>query len=225
MANAGQILAPRTTLHDRREARAGRHRPVRAIADESLASRVERIANGDNTAREWLYERYAAVLYRRLKGRYGSGHNFDPEELLQDAFVWFFQHDARVLICFLKKTPTAEQNEAAFEGYLWGLACGVASNRRRSLRRSPLVTMSASRERNAAFDTEARNIDRDILFRLAQCLKKNGSRVYLYYTLRYVDGLTPEEVSTATGWSRKSTYKLKSSLNDAVTRCVRFLRL
>ena len=192
---------------------------------DELDDRLERLVEGEAEARAWLYDTFAPRLFRRLRARYGGQRGIDPEELLHDAFISYFQHDARVLARFVDQTPSSERSEARLEGYLWGLACGIASNRRRSLRRQGESTEFDEQGGTASVDAEGRTIERDTLQRLAGCLKRAGSRIYLYYKLRFVEGRTPEEIATATGWSRKATYKLKLSLNAAVERCARLLRI
>ena len=63
----------------------------------------------------------------------------------------------------------------------------------------------------------------DLLKQLDRCLRAQRARIYLYYRLRYYEGLTPEEIARATGWSRKATYKLRQALNEAVRTCAREL--
>jgi DNA-directed RNA polymerase specialized sigma24 family protein len=191
----------------------------------TITSRLERIVAGDREARAWLYDRFAARLFRALRARYGHERDLDPEELLQDAFLFFFQHDARVLASFLASVPPAERSPSRLDAHLWGLACGIASNRRRSSRRRRTLSLSETDAIADAADAERRNLDRDVLSRLTDCLARAGSRVFLYYKLRFVDGLTPEEISRVTGWPLKATYKLKLSLNDAVDRCAKRLRI
>jgi DNA-directed RNA polymerase specialized sigma24 family protein len=191
----------------------------------AITSRLERIVAGDRDARAWLYDRFAARLFRALRARYGHDRELDPEELLHDAFLFYFQHDARVLASFLASVPFEERSTSRLDGHLWGLACGIASNRRRSSRRRRTLPLPAPDGIADGADAERRNVERDVLSRLTACLRRAGSRVFLYYKLRFVDGLTPEEISQVTGWPRKATYKLKLSLNDAVGRCAKRLRL
>ena len=73
---------------------------------------------------------------------------------------------------------------------------------------------------------EQQAIDRDLVEQLDACLKqRGGTRTYLYYKLRFRDGLTPEEVALVTGWSRKATYKLRQSLEEVVQKCAAALGL
>jgi DNA-directed RNA polymerase specialized sigma24 family protein len=192
---------------------------------EPVTLHLERIVAGDGASRAWLWDRFATRLYRRMCGRYAGRGGLDPDELLQDAFLFFFQHDARVLSHFLGSVPPGEQTEARLDGYLWGLACGIASNHRRSTRRRKAVLTHPVEPARDPVDAEKQSLDRDVLARLTKCLERGGSRVFLYYKLRFVDGLTPEEIARVTGWSRKATYKLKLALNDTVLRCAKRLRI
>ncbi|MEM1183001.1 MAG: hypothetical protein AAGM22_31960, partial [Acidobacteriota bacterium] len=70
---------------------------------------------------------------------------------------------------------------------------------------------------------EQEALDRDRLERLADCIERANARVFLYFSLRFRDGLAPEEIVTVTGWSKKATYKLKQRLNDAVEVCAEAL--
>ena len=185
----------------------------------SVSEWLERIGRGDGEARAWLYETFAGRLYRGLRARYAGRHGYDAEELLQDAFLLFFQHDARVLSRFLELVPESERTEARLERHLWDLACGVASNRRRSLRRRPESPLPERPLTSAGPGPERESLGRDTVQRLAQCIRARNERVYLYFKLRYVDGLTPVEIAEATGWSLKATYKLKLRLNEAVAAC------
>ena len=52
--------------------------------------------------------------------------------LLHDTFVFFLRPDTTPLRRFLTEAPRGQGSFAALEKQLWDLACGVASNRRRS---------------------------------------------------------------------------------------------
>jgi DNA-directed RNA polymerase specialized sigma24 family protein len=188
-----------------------------------ISARLRDVLQGDPSARSWLYETFSPRLYRRLRARYGSRAGFDPEEILHDTFVSLFQH-ARVIENFLDEPP-ALQTAPRFEVFLWNHACGVASNRRRSMRRRGAEPWPEQEPESFRADPERETVGRDVLARLAHCLKSNGTRIYLYYKLRYVDGLTPAEIVNVTGWSRKVTYRLKLALDEAVMRCARRLGL
>lgn len=193
----------------------------RAGADALEAHELaERLAAGDPDAVAWLYDHVAPDLYRRLGRRYGHPGGPDPADLLQDTFVLCLRDGARLLRGVLADRPAGAPVLPTLRQYLWDLACGVAANARRSVwsRRAlpmpetPLAAPEPGVERSA--------VARQALERLDGCLRQQGERLYLYFKLRYVDGLTPDEVAAATSWSKKATYKLRQSLNEAVERCV-----
>lgn len=190
-----------------------------------VRQRLVALLAGRQDAAAWLYDTFAPRLYRRLKGRYGHPRGLDPDDLLQDAYVFYFQHDGRVLQRFLGEVPPAEQSEARLESYLWDLACGLASNRRRSAASRATRPLEAEELPPVVPLAERRVIERDTLGRLEDCLRRSSHRVFLYFTLRYRDGLTPEEITAACGWSRKATYKLRQALDAAIESCAETLAL
>jgi len=190
-----------------------------------LTLRIEQVAGGDDEGRRWLHETFAPRLSRRLRSRYARHRALDVEEILQDTFLFFYQHAPGTFARFLEDVPVEERSEARLDGYLWDLACGIASNRLRSARRRPVIAPVAVESTVDPIDAERQTLDRDVLTRLVSCLKRAGSRSFLYYKLRFVDGFTPEEISRATGWSRKTTYKLRLVLVEAIDKCARRLGL
>lgn len=192
--------------------------------DRELHQRLRRLVAGDPSGAAWLYDSFAGRLYRRLELRYEYPGGLDAEDLLHDAFVLFFQHDARVLRRFLEQFSPAEQTEARLERYLWDLACGLAANRRRSRARAEVVSI-AREEVAPTPSAETSVIDRDRLDQLGKCIEEHGTRIYLYYKLRFHDGLKPAEISRLTGWSNKATYKLKQTLTRTVEQCAEKLGL
>ncbi len=180
---------------------------------------------GERAGSAWLYDTFAAKLFRRLRQRYAYPGGIEAEDLLHDAFVFYFQHDYRVLRSFLDRVPRPQQTLARLERHLWDLACGIAANRRRSSKSSPLLDIEPRDQPSPAPGAERSLVNRDRLVRLDTCLEGKGERLYLYYKLRFRDGLAPEEIAHATGWSRKSTYKLKQTLNRAVEECAEQLQL
>jgi RNA polymerase sigma factor (sigma-70 family) len=194
-------------------------------AGPTLTERLERIVAGDESARSWLHATFAPRLRRRLRARYGQHRGLEVDEVFQDAFLFFYQQAPRTFGRFMASVPPEERNEARLDGYLWDLACGIASNRLRAARRRPVIFSAATEEAADPVDAERQTLDRDLLHRLKACLKRAGSRSFLYYKLRFVDGLTPEEIARATGWSRKATYKLRLVLEGAIDRCAQRLGL
>ncbi|MEO0423590.1 MAG: hypothetical protein AAF184_14730 [Pseudomonadota bacterium] len=192
---------------------------------DTLGDQIARIVDGDRKAIAWLYDTFAPVLFRRLRARYGFPGGLDAQELLHDAFVFFLQHDARVLTQFLERTDGDERTHDALARHLWDLACGVASNRRRERTRRPEVALIDADAIGDNGDPAEYSLKEDMLLRLDDCLRQRNPRVYLYFTLRYLDGLSPEQIAESTGWSRKATYKLRQALNDAVSECAEQLHL
>ena len=182
-----------------------------------LAERLRAAVSGDPSASAWLYDTFAGRLYRRLQRRYGRA-GLDAEDLLQDAFVFFLQHDARVLRRFLDQSGPDGPTTGELERYLWDLACGLASNRRRSRSRATVVPLVVE-QTSPTPGAERSLIERDQLDRLLDCLRRAGSRIFLYFKLRFDDGLSPRDIATATGWSMKATYKLRQRLDRAVVAC------
>lgn len=188
---------------------------------------LRQIADGDPIAKAWLYDTYAGGLQRKLSFRYGV-HALDPEELLQDAFVTFYQHDGRVLLNFLERHPPPQQTVEQLRIYLWDLACGVASNHlrnRRTRRRNLPESEVELADVVVSGDAEERHIARDQLRRFVECVAEKGAQIRLYFALRFVDGLTAEEISHVTGWPIEQVYRLRVRLGVAADDCATRLQL
>lgn len=191
----------------------------------NIHQEIHDVVLGDRTAATWLYDRFAPGLFRRLAHRYAYPRGLDPEDLLQDAFVFFFQNDCRVLRQFLDRVPATDQTEARLERHLWDLSCGLATNRLRSASLRRDAPLEAAGEAAPGPGAERRTIDRDRLARLDRCLEQGGRKAYVYYKLRYVDGYSPAEISEITGWPRRTTYELRQTLNRRLERCKQRLGL
>jgi DNA-directed RNA polymerase specialized sigma24 family protein len=179
-----------------------------------------RLAAGDPEAVAWLYDSASPELYRRLRRRYDYPGGPDAADLVQETFLLCLRDGARLLRGFVAGLPEGTPALPALRRHLWDLACGLAANVRRSVwsrRVSPLPEAPLAAPEPPA---ERSTLARDALERLDGCLRRQGERLYLYFKLRYVDGLTPEEIAAGTGWSRKATYKLRQALNEAVQRCL-----
>jgi DNA-directed RNA polymerase specialized sigma24 family protein len=186
-----------------------------------VEEKLESILAGDPEAAAWLYDIFASRLGRRLGSRYPD-LAAELEDLVHDVFVLFLRPEGDLVRTFLdRRTPT----RSALERRLWDLGCGLASNRRRSSRRRKVVHLDDRDRTDPIPDAERCIIDRDRLQRLDACLRRANPRIYLYFKLRYRDGLSPEEIAEATGWSRKATYKLKQALNEEVKTCADALGL
>lgn len=190
-----------------------------------VAELLARVAEGDSAAAGSFYDRIAPRLYRRLRQRYSYLVEEDVEDLLHDAFVLVLRNGGELLRRALGagERRTLPQREA--EQYVWNLACGLVSNRRRTLATRKLVPLADWQETEGQDGAERTLVDRDALARLEACLRGGGARVYLYFKLRHDDGLSPEEIAQATGWSRKATYKLRQRLNEVVAQCAEKLGL
>lgn len=191
---------------------------------------IRGILDGDAEATAWLYDRFAPALFRRLGQRYGYLGREELEDLVQETFLLVLRNERRLLGGFSARIrPSGAPTEQELERFLWDQACGLASNRRRSAPFRKVVPLEEGREGRegplVADREEQQAIDRDLLIHLDACLQQRGSRIYLYYKLRLRDGLSPEEITQVTGWSRKVTYKLRQTLDEAVQRCAEKLRL
>jgi DNA-directed RNA polymerase specialized sigma24 family protein len=189
----------------------------------STAETLRRILAGEADAAAWLYDSFAPRLFRRLSQRYGYLGREEIEDLVQETYLATFRRDGALLKALVEKVgePISEAEIARF---LWDQACGLASNRRRSAAVRKTSSMAPAEDTPSAEDGESRTIDRDLLVRLDSCLR-SSARTYLYFKLRHRDGLSPEQISDLTGWSRKATYKLRQALDEAITRCAENLRL
>jgi DNA-directed RNA polymerase specialized sigma24 family protein len=179
-----------------------------------------RLAAGDPEAVAWLYDNASPDLYRRLRRRYEYPGGPDAADVLQDTFLLCLRDEARLLRGFVAGLPADAPALPALQRYLWDLACGVATNVRRSVWSRRVQPMPEAPLAAAEPPAERSTLARDALARLDGCLRRQGERLYLYFKLRYVDGLAPEEIAAGTGWSKKATYKLRQALNEAVQRCL-----
>lgn len=186
---------------------------------------VERAARGESAAISWFYQRFAPPLLRRLGARFAYLRAIDPEDLLHDTFIYLLGHEGRALHRFISQTPLSALTDHAIEQFLWSAACGVTSNRLRTQRRYTADLLLPDRPAQAIRSSEGSTLARDALARLAACLAERGEDHYLYFQFRYLHGLTPAEIVTATGWSRKKTYKLKQTLDEALENCLERLGL
>lgn len=205
--------------------------PQLAEDSASLVTRqLEALIAGQREAAAWLYDRFGASLYRRLVARYSGWPGFEAGDLLQDAFVFFFQKGGKVLKDFLERTHADERSPARLERHLWDLACGLVSNRRRAAGRAGRHeslddATSGLPEPVAAEAVEESHVERDLLDKLRTCIEERGARLALYYRFRYADGFSPNEIATLTGWSMKATYKLKQALAEGLAACMERLGL
>lgn len=187
---------------------------------ESVQGEISSILAGDREAAAWLFDTFSPRLLRRLGQRFGSIRGLDREDLLQDTFLHLLAENGRVLARFLARTEGEDASAEALEQFLWSTACGIASNRRRSVLRHPTASMAGHEEFFPFRGEEGRSLARDALERLANCILQINTRLCLYFQLRFLEGLKPSEIAQATGWSRKATYKLKKHLEGALETCL-----
>ena len=190
---------------------------------ESILEEISKIRTGDRDAVAWLYDTFAPRLLRRLGARFGSMRGLDRDDLLQDTFVYLLGKNGRVLDRFVDRSVDDGATPESLERFLWSAACGIASNRRRSLLRHPKAEIDKVTLQIPGGEPPA--VAKDALERLADCLRRGGDRAHLYFQLRYLDGHKPSEIAEITGWSKRSTYKLKQTLDEALERCVEELEL
>ncbi|MEM9598198.1 MAG: hypothetical protein AAGD06_28300 [Acidobacteriota bacterium] len=190
----------------------------------SIHARLKALVGGDEGAAEWLYDLTADDLHRRLERRYGGSPGFDAADLLQDAYVFYFQNDFKVLRDFLARVPDDGRAEQALRRHLWDLACGLVANRRRSGWQRRAVTVPEVLGPSSDL-VDAPAVARDALAKLDRCLAGRSHRAYLYFLLRFVDGLKPRQISEATGWPIAATYKAREAFDRALAACAELLGL
>ncbi len=196
-----------------------------ASDEGDVGGQLTALLAGDVDAAAWLYDTFSRNLFRRLHGRYGGHPGVDVEDLLHDAFVMFYRGNGKILRDYLSRTEAGGRTVASLERRLWDVTCGLVANRKRSVKGRQLLPLS-SVDRPSAEPTPERDfLGRDELDRLDACLRRRGQRIYLYFCLRFEDGLAPREIVTATGWSRKATYKLRQALDEAIRACCESLEL
>lgn len=185
-----------------------------------VGERVRQILAGDRKAAAWLYDTFAPELFRRLSRRYPHLSVHEVEDTLHDAFVLLFSPANRTLRSFL---DGPQSDEAELGRRLWGLACGLVTNRRRAGRGVSEVALGDHEFGSGEPSSERVVLHRDLLARLDDCLASRRERIALYLSLRHRDGLSPEEIMHVTGWSPKITYKLKAALDEALRECAKWL--
>jgi DNA-directed RNA polymerase specialized sigma24 family protein len=166
-----------------------------------------------------LYDTFSARLYRRLRLRYGYPGGLNADDLLHDAFVYFFRDRSAALRRILEGVPGDALTPELLERRLWDYACGVAANHRRAARRRGVSIPEENANLAEPPLAEREAASRELVQQLDRCLSAGRPKVYLYYKLRYWDGLSPREIAAATGWSQQVTYKVKEALNAALAAC------
>lgn len=187
-----------------------------------VAGELQKILGGYPGAADWLYEQYSDDLLRRLTGRYGLLYG-EPEDLLQDAFLFYFQNDFKVLRDFAARVPAEAQTHARLGTALWDLACGLVANRRRASRNRDKVfdpTQNAEELESVDEGFERRTVLRDELRHLDSRLRSENPSLSIYCRMRFEEGYSPTEIARITGWPPRMTYKLRQSLNQALSSFV-----
>ena len=137
-----------------------RRSPGRAMNDDTHEM-IERLLAGDRAAAAWLYDTFSADLFRRLRQRYAYAGGPDAEDLLQEAYAFYFQRDGKVLRDFLERVSPGAGAREALERHLWDLACGVASNHRRSAWLRRVLPMAEIRGEAPSVGAERSAVARD----------------------------------------------------------------
>lgn len=165
----------------------------------------------------WLYDTFAGRLFRRLGQRYRHLTAADREDVVQETFIAVLRQERRLLHSLLDRVA-APLAETDLERLLWDQACGVASNHRKSSWRR-LLPFAEGVDLPGEGRAEQEQIDRDLLRQLDSCIQTGDVRAYLYYKLRHREGLAPEEISRMAGWTRRTTYRMRQTLEEVVRRC------
>jgi len=82
-----------------------------------------------------------------------------------------------------------------------------------------LIPFPEGLEPAARRQEEEEAIDRDLLRQLDACILSNDPRAHLYYKLRYRDGLSPQEIVQMIGWTQRTTYRLRQTLDKVIRQC------
>jgi DNA-directed RNA polymerase specialized sigma24 family protein len=61
--------------------------------------------------------------------------------------------------------------------------------------------------------------------RFVDCIAEKGEQIQLYFALRFVDGLTAEEIASITGWPIEQVYRLRVRLGDTAEDCAKRLQM
>ena len=184
----------------------------------SVSAMLQAVVDGDAEAAHRLYDEMSPELLRRLRGRYGNIFG-EPEDLLQDAFLFYFQNDYKVLRDFMSRESKDTQTRSRLAGALWDLACGLVANRRRAQRSrdrvfDPFQSSDQLKEADTGIYTVAEQRDR--LRDLERHLAAEDPDLASYCRLRFVHGYSPTEIAEHTGKPLRTVYKLRRSLSDAL---------
>ncbi len=155
--------------------------PKERFSDSEL---VAAVAQGDHSALEVIWNRYASAVRSTLFSVLGPDHSI--EDLIQDVFISFFRSAARM------------QNPSALKAYLLGSAIRISAFEKRTRgRRSKWLNIF---KENWADADEAQLPDveqADVLSALRRVLDQLAERPRTAFILRYVEDLTVSEIAIA----------------------------
>ncbi len=155
--------------------------PKERFSDSEL---VAAVAQGDHSALEIIWNRYASAVRSTLFSALGPDHSI--EDLIQDVFISFFRSAGRL------------QNPSALKAYLLGSAIRIAAFERRTRgRRSKWLNIFKEK----GVDPDERQLpdveQGDMLSALRRVLGQLSERPRTAFILRYVDDLTVSEIAIA----------------------------
>ena len=157
------------------------HFPKERFSDSEL---VAAVAQGDHSALEVIWNRYASAVRSTLFSVLGPDHSI--EDLIQDVFISFFRSAGRL------------QNPSALKAYLLGSAIRISAFEKRTRgRRSKWLNIF----KENGVDGDAGQLPEveqgDVLSALRRVLDQLAERHRMAFVLRYVEDLTVSEIAVA----------------------------
>jgi len=157
------------------------HFPKERFSDSEL---VAAVAQGDHSALEVIWNRYAGAVRSTLFSVLGPDHSI--EDLIQDVFISFFRCAGRL------------QNPSALKAYLLGSAIRIAAFEKRTRgRRSKWLNIFKETGVDAANGQLPEVEQGDVLSALRRVLDQIADRPRTAFILRYVEDLTVSEIAIA----------------------------
>ncbi len=162
------------------------------------------IAHGDTDAFDVFYQRYVDRLYRMIYYQLGA-QQADAEDVLQETMV-----------AAVRALPDFRGQSLLFT-WLCGIAQHKIADHRR--RRGPAgekvaVPLQDDDPPSSAIDSYAQNLETRLVVRQALAMLPSGHRQVLL--LKYVQGLSVDEIAAATGRSFKSVESLLSRAREGL---------
>lgn len=155
--------------------------PKERFSDAEL---VLAVSQGDHTALEVIWKRYAGSVRATLYSVLGPDHCID--DLIQDVFISFYRGSRRL------------NNPPALKAYLLGSAIRIAAFERRTRGRR---TKWLGVFQQFGFEVSERQLpdvgQTDLLAALHRVLDQVSERPRTAFVLRYVDDLTISEIAVA----------------------------